>query len=131
VAPVFIKGNGALVTSDRSIYIPNTFPKIESVIINMFHTIINPNSIPGFIKSKSTAANLVGHLDFIFRWFIFGNRLISVLIPAMRLPQFRKNSPSVNQMTADCLLVTKTDSGTTLSNSTPHVRYCGALYLPQ
>ena len=39
VVPVFIKGNSALVTSDRPIYILNTFPKVESVIINMFHTI--------------------------------------------------------------------------------------------
>jgi len=48
----------------------------------------------------------------------------------MHFPPFRKNCFSENQMTADCLVVTKTDSVVTMTKSTSHVHYCKALSSP-
>jgi hypothetical protein len=67
VVPIFKKGNKALVVNYRPIWILNNFSKIFESIIHdhlsfHFRFKLHPNQ-QGFLKSKSTATNLVTYLN--------------------------------------------------------------------
>ena len=132
VIPVFKKGNRASVNNYRPISILNTFSKIFEFVIyeQVFHYVkskFNPSQ-HGFMKSKSTATNLVAYLDFIAPlvhsqrqvdsiYFDFSNAfdLVSHEMLLRKLSDFGLSAGYVSWFRSY------------LTSRTSSVRYCGAL----